>query len=84
MHQFLTAMGTNSVESLFLLTPNELESGVHCSIAIVSSRFYLRVTRLRICREMPRCKAASFESKNPHVLAFVLFWRPGVIQCDDS
>jgi hypothetical protein len=50
----------------------------------VSSRFDLRVIRLRICREMPRCKAASFESKNPHELAFVLFGRPGVIQCNDS
>src|SRR5580693_35068 len=33
---------------------------------------------------MPRHKGASFESKNPHVLVFVLFRRPGVIQGNDS
>jgi hypothetical protein len=82
-YQFLTLVLTNSIWSLFLLTSDELKSAVHCSIAIVSSRFDLRVIRLCICRDMPRCKAASFKSKNPHELAFVLFWRPSVIQCND-
>ena len=50
MYRLLTAVLANSVESLFLLTANELERGVHCSIAIVSSRFDLRVIWLRVCR----------------------------------
>ena len=61
----------DGVRSLLLVTGNEAEGGVDCTIASVGSRFNPRVIRFRIWREMRGFKAAPFDSKNPHVLAFV-------------
>ena len=77
---FLMLVLTRFVRSLFLLTGNESESGVDCTITSVGARFDLCVIRFRIWREMRGFIAASFDSKSPHILVFVLFCRLGVIQ----